>query len=259
MISKMFSLVNLFFGMALGSFLNVVAKRTIEGRRWWGRERSACDACGRTLSIIDLIPVFSYVFLRGKCRTCKAPIGISCFLVEVIMGLSLWAVALVYGPTLSFLSSLVLFSCLFLSSLTDIYSGYVYDRLVFPFLVTGLALRLLGGLQAFISGVLGACLCGLLIWIIMVLSRGGMGTGDVTIAASIGGIMGLWMGCLALYLGFMSGGLVAIVLLLAKKVKRKDHVPMIPFFAIGSFLSLMFGREILSFLGIIAGWPWMLE
>jgi len=252
-----FNLLNLFLGMALGSFLNVVAARTIQGKRWWGRERSVCDSCGGTLQLIDLIPVFSYLIFKGKCRVCKAPIKISYLLVEIIMGVSLFAASAIYGPSFSFLLSSVALCCMLLSSLTDIYSGYIYDWLVFPFLILGLTLRLCGSMHAFAAGVMGACACGLLLLIIVILSKGGMGSGDVVVAAAIGGIMGTWMGGLALYLGFMVGGSTALILLACKKVKRKDHLPLVPFLATGVFLSIIFGREILAFLGIFPGWPWL--
>ena len=184
-----FNFLSLVLGMVLGSFLNVVATRTTQGKRWWGRERSVCDSCGRTLQFIDLIPVFSYLLFKGKCRVCKAPIKISYLLVEVIMGLSIFVASVTYGPSLSFLLSVVALCCLLLSSLTDIYSGYVYDWLVFPFLALGLALRLCGGMHAFIAGLMGACACGLLVLIIALLSKGGMGSGDVVVAVAIGGIM----------------------------------------------------------------------
>ncbi|AFM22288.1 prepilin signal peptidase PulO-like peptidase [Acetomicrobium mobile DSM 13181] len=254
-----FNLLSLVLGMVLGSFLNVVATRTTQGKRWWGRERSVCDSCGRTLQFIDLIPVFSYLLFKGKCRVCKAPIKISYLLVEVIMGLSIFVASVTYGPSLSFLLSVVALCCLLLSSLTDIYSGYVYDWLVFPFLALGLALRLCGGMHAFIAGLMGACACGLLLLTIALLSRGGMGSGDVVVAAAIGGIVGMWMGGLALYLGFMVGGLTAVILLARKRVKRKDHLPFVPFLAAGVLLSLVFGREILTFLGIFPGWPWLFQ
>lgn len=253
----MFRLTSFIFGLAYGSFLNVVAQRTIEGKKWWGRERSVCESCGRTLSFMDLIPLLSYVFLKGRCRGCNAKIGISYLLVELIMGFSMLVLAWLYGPTYAFILSFVLWSCLFLSSLTDMYSGYVYDWLVLPFLAIGLLLRVFVGWQIFLDGILGACICGFLILLIMYVSKGGMGSGDAIVAAAIGGVMGAWMGCLALYISFMCGGLTALSLLLVHKVGRKDHLPMVPFFAIGSFCTFLFGAKILAFLDISPGWPWI--
>jgi hypothetical protein len=71
------------FGLIMGSALNCLALRLVSGQKWSGKERSACPACGHVLSALDLVPLFSWLFLRGKCRYCKAPVSIRYFRIRI--------------------------------------------------------------------------------------------------------------------------------------------------------------------------------
>lgn len=134
-------------GGCMGSFLNVAAQRTVEGRPWWGRERSVCDSCGHVLSAAELVPVVSWLFQRGRCRVCHAPISARYPLVELIAaigsaglvwrwaGVSPWACAL----------SLAGLAGLLLNALTDWECGDVFDAFALATGVAGGLLRFLGG------------------------------------------------------------------------------------------------------------------
>ena len=143
-----------------------------------------------------------------------------------------------------------------LNSLTDIYSGYIYDHLAISLAIAGAIIRLYGGSSAFIGGLLGALAGFCIIAVIILASRGGMGWGDANLMAGAGAILGWKMVILGSYLGFMAGGLVAIVLLLLKKVKRKDAIPLAPFLATGVLTVMIWGPDILEIWGFYPGWPW---
>lgn len=143
-----------------------------------------------------------------------------------------------------------------LNSLTDIYSGYIYDHLALSLGIAGAAIRLYGGSSAFMGGVAGAVTGFTIIALIILVSRGGMGWGDAVLMGGAGTILGWKMVILGSYLGFMAGGIIAIALLLLKKVKRKDAIPLAPFLATGVLIVMIWGPEILELWGFYPGWPW---
>lgn len=243
-------------GASLGSFLNVVALRSVSGRPWGGSERSACPDCGAMLECRDLIPLFSWCFLRGRCRRCGAKISVRYFAVEIIGALASGLLAWRWGLSAALPFAMVAAFGLFLNALTDIEDGYVFD--VFPLAmgVTGALLRIQGGAGALLDGALGAAAGFALIGCIILLSRGGMGWGDATLAAGVGVILGWRMLLLTLYTGFMIGGVITVLLMLAGKVRRKDAVPLVPFLAIGGLVTLLVGPRLLLSFGSAPGWPW---
>ncbi len=244
------------FGAVAGSFFNVIALRTVLERPWWGKERSCCRSCGRTLSTIDLIPILSWVILRGRCRTCKAPIPLRYPLVELVYGL--WAAAALWRWGLSISGGIAILGgwLMMLNALTDLESGYIYDSLAASVGGVGLLVRLVGGWGALVDGGLGALAAASVIAVIIVLSRGGMGWGDATLMAGAGALLGWKMGLLATYLGFMIGGVSAVGLLITKKAARKDAVVLAPFLAAGVLCTLLWGPNILDYWGQAPGWPW---
>mgnify|MGYP003807528283 CR=1 FL=1 len=245
-----------FLGASFGSFLNVVALRSISGKSWSGGERSVCVSCGTVLEWRDLVPLVSWCMLRGKCRRCGTRIGIRYLAVEVIGALAGGLLAWRWGVSYTLLLALAATFGLFLNALTDVEDGYVFD--VFPLTmgIIGVALRLPGGWDALFDGLLGAGAGFAVIACIILISRGGMGWGDATLAAGTGSIMGWKMLLLTLYSGFMAGGILALLLLLAGKVRRKDAIPLVPFLALGGVFTLLAGPRILMFFGAAPGWPW---
>jgi leader peptidase (prepilin peptidase)/N-methyltransferase len=125
-------------GSVLGSFLNVVARRTVAGESWWGKSRSRCDTCGTPLTSSELIPLLSWLVQRGRCRTCGAAIPRSYFYVELVCALIGALVTARWGQFLPesvsngkallplLLASTAAYS-LYLNALTDLYSGYIFD------------------------------------------------------------------------------------------------------------------------------------
>lgn len=244
-------------GAITGSFFNAIALRTVEERPWWGRERSRCPMCGHILSPLDLIPILSWLSLRGRCRYCHSPISFRYPLVEIIF--SAWGVlAMVrWGLSVAGLSASLGGWFMMLNAMTDLESGYVYDHLAGAIGVLGLIIRLWGGTSALIDGLWGSAAGGGAIAVIILLSRGGMGWGDATLMAGAGALLGWRMVILGTYSGFMIGGLLAIAMIATKRARRKDAVPLAPFLAAGVMVSLIWGPGIMSFWHQIPGWPWM--
>lgn len=243
-------------GASFGSFLNVVAQRSICGVPWWGNARSKCSSCGKVLSWKDIIPLVSWVLLRGKCRYCGEKIAFHHFGAEVVGALIGTLLAWRWGITLPLFFSFVVAFGLLLNALTDIEGGCVFD--IFPLCIgmCGIWLRLFGGWQGVLDGISGAASGFSVIACIIFLSRGGMGWGDATLMAGTGVVLGWKFTLLTLYLGFMAGGIISLGLLLAGKLHRKDAVPLVPFLTFGGVLTLLLGPWILSLGNISSGWPW---
>ena len=159
----------------MGSFLNVVAHRSLEGRPWWGNERSLCESCGRVLSPMELVPILSWVLQRGRCRGCGACISPRYLMVELIGALSAAGAAWRWGVSWAFLISLVGAFGLLLNALTDYESDEVFDAFALGMGVCGLLIRLGGGRDAILEGLLGAAVGWGIFAVIILASRGGMG------------------------------------------------------------------------------------
>ena len=254
------------FGACMGSFLNVAAHRSLQGRSWWGNERSVCESCGHVLGALELIPIASWLMLRGRCKKCGAGISVRYILVEIVC--AVLAVLVLNRWGLSWACALVgIGTCgLVVNSLTDIESSEVLDVFALAPGVLGLLLRIAGGKWAVLDGLAGAAIGGGIFAVIILLSRGGMGWGDSTFMAGMGAILGWRFTLLALYTGIMTGGLWAIVLLLIGRVKwgRHDAIPLVPFLAVGCFVVMMWGAEMFAWMAgrmmrfsgaFIVSWP----
>lgn len=257
-ISGIYIFLGFLLGAVVGSFTNAAAMRTIDDKKWWGSERSVCDHCSRILTPVDLIPVMSYILLRGRCRTCHKLIAPRHFIAEVGAGtigaLFVWYFKLT--PALIFSFTALLF--LLFHTLTDLESGYIYDSWAIAMAVSGIIIRVWGGIPALIDGLTGAAVGFSFIYAIVLISRGGMGMGDALLMLGIGALFGWKMTILSLYLGFMTGGLVVIPLLIMKKVSRKDSIPLGPFLAAGGILAIFAARSVFEYLGFNLSWPWII-
>jgi leader peptidase (prepilin peptidase)/N-methyltransferase len=256
-------------GASLGSFLNVVAHRSVEGRSWWGKERSVCESCRKVLTTLELIPLVSWLVQRGRCRGCGARISSRYFIVELIGATAAGLVAWRWGFSWAYIFSMVGIVGLLLNALTDYESGYVFDGFALFIGICGFLLRIAGGRDALIDGLIGAAMGWSLFAVIIAASRivmgsEGMGWGDACFMGGIGVVFGWKMTLLAFYMGVMAGGVTCIALLLRGKVKRGrgDSLPLVPYLALGCFLTFLCGPEVLYAIGLRfqhflqAGWPW---
>ena len=224
------------------------------------RPRSYCESCRRPLASIDMVPVLSYAWLRGKCRHCKAAIPFRTVLVESATGAIFLAVFLRYGFGVDFVVLSACLSLLVLVSLIDLEHGLILDKMVFPSIVLllllapfwsdiGLARTFLGDetliaslANSYLSG-LGAFLAFL---IIAMINPAGMGGGDVKFSAVLGLMVGFPGILMALWISVVGGGLIAVGLILARRKSRKDSIPFGPFMAMGAAVVLIAGPDIVN-------------
>ena len=253
------------FGIAFGSFLNVCIDRLPAGRSL-AFPPSQCDSCHHRLSPKDLIPIASYLWLRGRCRYCRAPIPWRQLLVEVISGVLFALIFWRYG--LSAQSVVTAFYCsIFLVIIfIDWEHQLILNKVTYP--AAGAAIVILaidslwpglGLLESLIflpepgilSGIIGGAAGFAFFLIVYLIYPRGMGLGDVKLAGLIGLATGFPLALIALFIGIFTGGLVAIVLLLARIKGRKEIIPYGSFLALGPIISLLWGNDILSwYLGL---------
>ncbi|HXZ95143.1 MAG TPA: prepilin peptidase [Dehalococcoidia bacterium] len=245
-------------GLAIGSFLNVCIDR-LPRNESIVNPPSHCDVCQHKLAAKDNIPVFSYLRLRGHCRYCQASIPRRIFWVELatalIFALLCWHYQL--SPELGIM---IFYACLFIIIFViDLEQGLILNKVVYPGMVVALLLSLLP--QSWLTqpswltimikpGIASAALGGgigfALFLLIAVVSRGGMGWGDVKLAALIGLATGFPLVFLAIIMGAILGGIVAVALMIARRRNFKGTIPFGPFLALAAMVTLLWGSNILN-------------
>ena len=258
-----FIVVFTLLGMAIASFLNVCIDR-LPSNESLLFPASHCSSCRHRLAIKDLIPVFSYLRLHGRCRFCQAPIPRRLLWVEIGTGLLFGYLYWHYGLSIE-LAVAAFYCCLFIVLMViDLEHGLILNKIVYPAVLVGIIISVflppsevahihgaaalllsnlpqLGIVQAAIGGSIGL----VLFFLIVVVSKGGMGWGDVKMAALMGIVTG-YLIPVAILLAVILGGSVAVILLLLKIKKRKEGIPFGPFLSLAIIVTLLFGGNILN-------------
>ena len=255
----MLSILVFAIGASVGSFLNVVADRLPMGGSLIS-PRSYCPSCKRSLPNLELVPILSYLWLRGRCRTCGESIPLRIVLVETVTALLFAAVYLRFGLTLEFLILSAAVSLLIVVAVIDIEHGLILNRIVLPSVAVLLVLApfwpqmdvprpFLGsaGMVASMANSLAAGGGAFLIFLVIGLAYPqGMGGGDVKLAGLVGLLVGFPGVLVALWGAVVSGGVVAISLLVLGKKGRKDAIPFGPFLSLGGIAVLLAGVDIIA-------------
>jgi leader peptidase (prepilin peptidase)/N-methyltransferase len=230
-------------GLALGSFLNVVAAR-VPLRRSLVSPGSACMSCGHEIGWRDNIPLLSWILLRGRCRECKAAIPWRYPAVELVSALLVAGCALKFGLHPEAL--VAAFFCLVLVavSATDIEHGIIPNRIVLPAAVVILAAQT--AIHPSPQWALGAVAAGGFLFAAALMAPRGMGMGDVKLALVLGAMLGKTVS-VGMLVGLFAAMVPAIVLFIRLGVgARKVKLPFGPFLAIGALVALFAGHELLQ-------------
>ncbi len=230
-------------GLAVGSFLNVVAARLPE-RRSVVRPRSACAACSAPIVWYDNVPLLSYLVLRGRCRSCGARIGLVYPAVELVTAGLLAGCIVAFGPSLRAAAAALFCAALVVVTATDITHRIVPNRVVVPATVAVLALMTVSdpSVEWVVAGI-GAS--AFLLAAALAYPRG-MGMGDVKLALLMGAALGRGV-VVALLLGMIAALVPAIVLLARHGSRaRKMALPLAPFLALGSVVALFAGETLID-------------
>ena len=235
----MIVLLAVLFGLVVGSFLNVVIHRVPrkESVVW---PASHCPECGGQIKPLDNVPLLSYLLLGGRCRNCKARISARYPAVEAATGVLFGSAAYRFGPGLELASALVLMSVLIVLAGTDLEHRLLPNVVLFPATLVGLAFSVLldpGRWWLYpVSGVLLAAF----LFALAVIYPGGMGMGDVKMGGMLGAFLGPYA-ALAIFLGALGGALTGGLLMLARRIGRRSHLPFGVFMSVGGVSVLFFG------------------
>jgi len=230
-------------GAALGSFLNVVIYRLPRGESIV-RPRSRCPRCGVPIAARDNVPLLSYVLLRGRCRACGMPISLRYPLVEALTAALLTLLWLREGPGVRFAAGAVFVLMLVAIFFIDLDHRIVPNAITYPGAVLGLLLAILEG--RFADAALTALGAGAFFLLIAVVSRGGMGGGDIKLAAVMGAFLGWPAIAFALLVAFTAGAAAGVALIATGRRSRKDAIPFGPALAAGAVVAWFAAGPVLA-------------
>ncbi|WP_342743107.1 prepilin peptidase [Domibacillus mangrovi] len=232
------------YGLVFGSFYNVVGLRVPVGKSIV-KPRSACSLCGHQLTAFDLIPVVSYIILKGKCRKCGARISPIYPLTELMTALLFLYAYLYFGLTMDFLLALLFISMLIVIVVSDLAYMLIPDKIVLFFFSLFLIVRMIHPLTSWWNSLLGAAAGFFLLLIIAIVSKGGMGGGDIKLFGVLGFMMGTKLVLLTFFLSCAFGAVIGLVLLIFGIVKRGKPMPFGPYIAMAAITVYFHGEGLL--------------
>lgn len=232
------------FGLLIGSFLNVCIFRIPE-KQSIAFPPSHCMSCGHKLGVLDLFPLFSYIFLGGKCRYCKARISIQYPFVEFLNALLYLLGFYKFGLSLQFVFFALLCSLLIVLTFIDFKYMLLPNILVAIVAVLGILYMLLVKRQ-YLDSLWGALAGGGFFLLLFLVTRGNMGGGDIKLMFAVGIWLGLKGTAMAALFAFVIGAIASVAVLIKNGGGRKTKIPFGPFIALGTIMSLCWCNEILS-------------
>ncbi|GAE01836.1 type IV leader peptidase family protein [Clostridium botulinum B str. Osaka05] len=242
------NIIVLILGIIIGSFLNVCIYRIPKGESII-YPPSYCEKCGVNIKRYDLIPVISYMILRGKCRCCKSKISLRDPLIELITGILFLSIYYLCGLNLNFIKYIIFVSFIIIIGLIDLDTTDVYSKTTISAMIIGIIYILVEkfyfgyGIKTYIYAVL---LCTIVTGTIIFTTKG-MGSGDLDIYIVVSLFLGFKITALTIFFSFIFGALIGILLIVSKRKNRKDYIPFGPFIAIASIFSILFGDKVFLF------------
>ncbi len=252
------------YGLIVGSFLNVVVGR-LQEKRSIVYGRSSCDSCKHELGWFDLVPVFSWLFLRGKCRYCKTHISAQYPMVELVTGILFAISYTVLKPVhfegwFNFVIWLYLLSSLIVLAVYDWLWMLLPNSVLLPAIVIAFEWVLIkfwyfnGPVAALTGPILAAVIAGLIFSLMAMIARGRLlGFGDVKLVLLMGLLLGLRRTALGLFLAFNLAAIISLILMALRKKTRKDYIAFGPFLVMGTIIAYLYGTPIITWYMQITG------
>ena len=231
-------------GLSVGSFLNLCIDR-LPLDQSIVKPPSHCPVCGRRVFVLDLVPFFNYLWLRGRCRYCQAHIPMRLPLVELLTGATFALLSWNYGLSAELGMSIVYASFLIIIFFIDLDHQLILNKVSYPGIVVAFIFSFLwpdlGVVNALIGGAIGFAM----LFLPFIIYPKGMGGGDLKLALMIGLMVGGPQQVLVgILIGIIGGGLAAILLLSLRIKRRGEAIPFGPFLCIGAMAALLWGRDI---------------
>lgn len=236
-----------FFGTCVGSFLGVITDRLPRGESI-AKGRSHCESCKKTLQFFDLIPLFSFLFLHGKCRYCQNKLSFYYPLIELVTGILFVTVILFSWYSIESVYALFIVSILVALFFIDLKYGILPFSLILAASIATLIHIFLVTphlMFNFLAAALGACL--LFLGLFLGTRGRGMGFGDVVYVIFMGLLLGFPKIVIGLYIAFISGAIISLLLIWLKRKKMKGGtIPFGPFLVLGTLISWLWGEQIVA-------------
>jgi leader peptidase (prepilin peptidase) / N-methyltransferase len=238
------------FGLCIGSFLNCIIYRLEQEKQITGR--SFCPQCKHQISWKDLFPVFSFLFLKGKCRYCQKKISIQYPLLELSLGILFIAIFYLSFTTFRLLPVLhmvylfYIFSSLAAIFMYDFKHFIIPDKILFPAIIISLVYDVIV-FRSFFDIIWAIAIGAGFFLMIFLFSNGrAMGFGDVKLAVLMGLFLSFQQILVALFLAFFLGAIIGIILMLFQKKGFKSEIPFGPFLIMGTFIAMFWGDQIIQ-------------
>lgn len=232
-------------GLVFGSFFNVVGLRVPKNISIVF-PNSHCDHCQRELSWFENIPVLSWFFLRGRCRTCRAAISPIYPVMECITGFLFAFSYYQRGWHVDLFIALLLVSLLVIITVSDIAYMIIPDRVLVVFMIAFVVLRLFVPLVPWWDAYLAALLGFGILYLLALISKGGMGGGDIKLFFVLGLVLGTKATLMTLFLASLIGLVFGLLQIIRKRIKRKNPIPFGPFISIGAIISYFYTEAIIQ-------------
>ncbi len=247
-------------GLTIGSFSNVLIWR-IPQQMPFAKGRSICPKCNNHLKAADLVPVFSYLFLRGKCRYCKEPISARYPLVELVTGVLFAVCGLRYNPFADFGAfwefepmllgqlavALVVTVVLLVICMIDFDTMEIPNGLVLFLAIPAIAaIFTFNDVSLLWDRVIGAFCVSLPMYILCLIIPNAFGGGDIKLYFVCGFLLGWKNTLLATFIALLLGGGYAIYLILSRKIESKGHIPFGPYICVGVWVALLYGHQLVD-------------
>ncbi len=243
-------------GLFIGSFINVLADRLPRNESVI-KSRSRCDKCKKTLKWYDLIPLLSFIILKGKCRYCSIPLSFYYPIIEFTTG-TMFAITTLfvvnnfqlpitnYQLLITLIYHLFIISSLIVIFFADLKYGIIPDKIIFPAIFVSLLYIILN--TYYLIPILSAVGAGLFFLLLFLITKGhGMGFGDVKFSFLIGLILGFPNIIVSLYVAFLTGAIVGCILIIWRKKRLfGTAIPFGPFLVIGTLTAIFFGDTLIQ-------------
>lgn len=240
-----FTIIFFVFGTVLGSFFNVVGLRVPQKIKF-ANDRSYCPNCEKQLTWYELVPVLSYVIQNGKCRGCKKEISMIYPIVELATG-ALFAFCYYYiGLELELITAILLMSMLMIIFVTDMSYMLIPNKILLFFLPLFIIMRVIEPLDPWYNALIGAAAGYGLVALIILLSKGGMGAGDMKLLGVLGIVLGLGNILLTFFIAALFGAIVGGIMMMMQKVKRRQAIPFGPYIIAGAIITYFYGTNIID-------------